>query len=93
MEFNIQVYNINDESVNPFQPVYFSKSSGKVKKISGSILGKVKKIEAQAKLWFSYKKRVLVLMEISCFIELNCIYSSIGALALIWNASSFIPHI
>ena len=33
----------------PFQPVYFSKSSEKLKKISDSISGKVKKSEAQVK--------------------------------------------
>ena len=41
----IQVYDINNESVSHFSQFI----SVKVKKISGSILGKVKKIEAQAK--------------------------------------------
>ena len=52
----IQVYNINNESVNHYsqfisviQPYYFSRSKEKFKKISGVISGKVKKIEAQAK--------------------------------------------
>ena len=44
--------------------------SVKVKKISGAISGsisrEVKRIEVQAKWWFSYKKRVLFLAEVQC---------------------------
>ena len=53
----IQVYNINNECLTHFSQFFFRKSLEKFKKISGSILGKVKKIGAQAKWWFSYKNR------------------------------------
>ena len=55
----IQVYNGNNESVKHFSQFI----SEKVKKISGSISGKVRKNEAQAKQWFSfmYVKRILQL--------------------------------
>ena len=45
----IRVYKINNESVTIFSQVYFKKSSEKFKKISCSISGKVKKIDAEAK--------------------------------------------
>ena len=48
----IQVYNISSESVNHFSQF----DAVKFKKILDSILGKVKKIEAQAKWRYSYKK-------------------------------------
>ena len=56
MKFKFK-YAILERNRNAFWPV-FNKSLEKFKKISGSISGKVKKIEAQAKLWFSYKKNV-----------------------------------
>ena len=52
----IQVYSINKNSVNHFSQFILIKSQEKFKKISGSILGTVKKIDAQAKWRFSYKK-------------------------------------
>ena len=48
----IQVYNVNNENVNHFIQLI----SVKIKKISCSILGNVKKLEAWAKWRFSYKK-------------------------------------
>ena len=53
-ENKIQVYNIKIECL-----AHFSKCiSEEVKKISGSIVGKVKKIEDEAKWRFSYKENV-----------------------------------
>ena len=52
----IRVYKINNKRV-----IHFSRFiSVKVKKISDSISGKVKKIEAQARWWFSYKKKRVI---------------------------------
>ena len=48
----IQECNITNDIANHFGQFILLK----VKKISGSISGKVKKIEARAELWFSYKK-------------------------------------
>ena len=53
----IQVYNINNESVDHFSQFISVKVKKKVKKISGAISRKVKKIEAQSTEWLSYKKK------------------------------------
>jgi len=61
--------------------------------LSGSILGKVKKIEAQAKWWFSYKKSVMsfVVVYIICLIgkflsisTVNFKYALLGVNVCIW---------
>ena len=48
--------NVSNEFLTHFSQ-FISEKLRKFKKFSGTISGKVKKIEAQAKLWFSYKKK------------------------------------
>ena len=48
--------NMNDDIVNHFGQFLLVKVKKNLRKSQAQLRGKVKKIEAQAKLWFSYKK-------------------------------------
>ena len=72
-----QVCNINNEIVNIFGQFE------KVKKISGSISGKVRKIEAQAKLWF--------LIKITCIYQTAFFHIPVSLLTCTRAISSELP--
>ena len=52
----IQAYNINNESVNHFSQFILVEAKTSLSKSPAKLRKKVKKIEAQTKLWFSYQK-------------------------------------
>ena len=49
---------MNDDIVNHFGQFLLVKVKKNLRKSQAQLRGKVKKIEAQAKLWFSYEKSV-----------------------------------